>query len=327
MSFTNNRLLKNIVLGCLTLMASCSDHGSQVQYATANEIVAGDSLLKHPKGEPDPEHKPYYHLSSSDLERPLYYTDTVTAKTTEELLNYLQSNRVIRLLGKEYTFGSSLLFQNDSKVAQNDQGLVINGIKNLKIEGTVGTKLSVYSKNAPVLKLINAHNIRLESLIIGHTESPGYEGEQGALNISYSYNIRVSNCKLLGAGTFGLLTYAVYNLKFKNSEITKCTALIFELERTRNVKFKNSKFHHNTVATSVLGGFTNASEKIFFKNCDFTDNQPKMDGNPLFNQMDNYEPILFSNCTFKNNKGFKWYGDQLELVNCQIDSSDFIGLY
>ena len=54
-----------------------------------------------------------------------------------------------------------------------------------------------------------------------------------------------------------------------------------------------------------------------------------MVGNPAFNFRDNYkdfnEQILFTNCTFKNNKGFKWYGDKIKLSNCKIDSSDFIG--
>lgn len=46
--------------------------------------------------------------------------------------------------------------------------------------------------------------------------------------------------------------------------------------------------------------------------------------------MNNYqdfdEKIIFKNCTFKNNKGFKWYGGKIKLEQCEIDSTDFIGL-
>ena len=135
-----------------------------------------------------------------------------------------------------------------------------------------------------------------------------------------------------GSGTNGLATFDVYNLKFTNFEITQSTSLIFELEKSRKIEFKNSKFQNNNLSISVLGGFTSSTKDISFVNCDFLNNLPDQTGNPAFNFYDNSEEgdlevkIIFTNCTFKNNKGFKWYGDNIKLNNCILDSSGFIGI-
>jgi len=246
----------------------------------------------------------------------IHYSDTITIKTAEEFIKQIRSNRLIKLVSNEYAFKSTVL---------------IDRIHNLKIVGTDSSRLMIEGSNASVLKLLNAHNIHLDSLEIGHTESPGHQGEHGALRISNAHHINISNCKILGAGTFGLITKNTDHLKFAHSEITKCTFLIFELEKSRNIEFKNTKFHHNNLAISVLGAFTNSTKEVTFLNCDFLNNKPAMAGNPAFNFMGNWEdfnePILFTNCTFKNNKGFKWYGDKIKLDHCRIDSSGFIGLY
>ena len=69
---------------------------------------------------------------------------------------------------------------------------------------------------------------------------------------------------------------------FESSEITNCSMLIFELENTSDATFKNANFHNNTLATSVLGGFTTDSKAITFYNCNFLNNTPERAGNPAF---------------------------------------------
>ena len=296
--FLHTWILRSVILCSLTGFSSCRDN---------------ENKIKHPNND-KLNNRSYYDLSEDIIDNDVYYTDTITVKTAEELTKHIRSNRLIKLANNEYNLIATLR---------------IDSIKNLKIVGTGSSKLLVNERNATVIKLVNCYNIHLDNLIIGHTESPGHKGEQGILRISHSYNINISECKLFGAGTFGLVTYDVYNLKFTNSEITECTALIFELEKSRKFEFENSKFHNNNLGTSVLGGFTNSTKEITFLNCDFLNNKPDIAGNPAFNFFENYtdfnEQILFTNCTFKNNKGFKWYGDKIKLNNCKIDSSDFIG--
>ena len=296
--FLHTWILRSVILCSLTGFSSCRDN---------------ENKIKHPNND-KLNNRSYYDLSEDIIDNDVYYTDTITVQTTEKLIAQIRSNRLIKLVDNEYLLKSPLL---------------IDSIKNLKIVGTDFSKLMIYERNATVIKLLNSHNIHLDSLIIGHTQSPGHKGEQGVLRISHSYNINISNCNLYGSGTFGLVTYDVYSLKFTNSEITECTALIFELEKSRKFEFRDSKFHNNNLDISVLGGFTNSTKEITFLNCDFLNNKPTMVGNPAFNFMDNWEDfdesIIFTNCTFKNNKGFKWYGDKIELNDCKIDSSDFIG--
>lgn len=291
--------------------------------------VEGDSLLKHYQNEPDPNRRPYYHLSKNSIDNNVYYNDTVTARTSEELIAQIKSNRLIKLLDKEYILSPQSYHQENASNEKEKQGLFIDSIKNLKIIGTGSSKLLSDGRNTTVVKISNAHNIHLDSIIIGQTEDQKSNYAQNVLKIDYSYNIDISNSKLV-AGFLGLVTYAVYNLKFSNSEIMESTGLIFDLERSRKFEFYQSKFYNNNLTISVLGAFTNSTKEISFSNCVFLDNKPKVAGNPAFNFNDNYnnfnEPILFENCTFKNNKGYKWYEEKIKLNHCAIDSSDFIGL-
>ena len=299
------KLISLNALLCFILFSSYGDHGHKIRSSNDNDlntVAKSNSLLEHPR--------------ESDTNNSPYYRDTVIAKTSRELIEQINSNRLIKLVSNEYHLASTL---------------VIDHIKDLKIAGTASSKLMIEERNATVAKILHAHNIHLDSLEMGHKESSGHKGEHGVLSISDSQNINISNCKLFGAGTFGLITNDVYNLKFSNSEITECTFLIFELSESRKIEFSHSKFHNNNLAISVLGAFTNSTKEVVFSKCGFLNNKPDMVGNPAFNFMDNYgdfdHPIIFIDCTFKNNKGFKWYGDKIELNNCQIDSSDFIGFH
>lgn len=298
-TFLNNWISQNIIL-CIIIFASCGINDNRTatsDYVSDNRI----SNLNDFEGT---------HLDNSILRR-----DTVTVQTSEELIQQLRSNRLIKLVSSNYIL---------------DTSLIIEGINDLQIEGTGYTKLSTLENNLTVLKLSEVNNIHLDGLILGQSESEGVNFKHCVMRISSSNNINISNCKLLGAGTFGLITYDVNELSFNNSEITHCTGLIFELKKSRNIKFKDSRFYSNNSSISVLGAFTNSTREVTFLNCDFVDNIPDMAGNPAFNFLDNYtdleDKILFDHCTFKNNKGFKWYGEKIELIDCKMDSSGFIGL-
>ena len=233
----------------------------------------------------------------------------------EELTSNIKSNRILKLKGNQFNLKSSLN---------------LDGIENLKLIGSQNSTLSILGQNSTVINLRNSFNVHLENLIIGQSEHQVHIGEQGVVRIEHSNNITISNCKILGAGTFGLITKNVCRLKFNNSSITKCTAVIFELDQSRKIEFKNSTFHDNHLGVSVLGGFTNSTKEVSFTNCQFINNIPNVQGNPVFNFMNNFEKfeekIVFKKCTFKNNKGYKWYGDKIKLDQCEIDSTDFTGL-
>jgi len=259
--------------------------------------------------------KSHFKYCDEFKETQYIYKDTIFIETVEELRSQIRNNRMLILGNKKYKLESTL--QLDS-------------IDNLKIVGGVNSELMISEQNLTVLKLLNSQNISIVNVMLGHTTNQEHLGEQGILRIEHSSNINIFNCKISGVGTFGLITKDVCGLKFENSEITNCTALIFELDESRKIEFKNSKFRDNRLAISVLGGFTNSTNEVTFIDCEFLNNEPELIGNPAFNFENNFknfeEQIIFRNCTFKKNKGYKWYGEKIKLENCTIDSTDFTGL-
>ncbi|MFK7972436.1 MAG: right-handed parallel beta-helix repeat-containing protein [Bacteroidia bacterium] len=219
------------------------------------------------------------HTNIQEVHDEVLTLDTIVVQTTEELIQGIRSNRLIKLTSDVYSLPATLH---------------IDSIHHLTIVGTGASILKPSDPNTNVLHLTNCDHIKLDSL------------------------------KLV-EGKIGLKTKDVTHLSVSNSEITGCSILIFELEKSRHIKFQNTDFHHNILIASVLGGFTYSTHDVTFLDCDFVHNIPKMPGNPAFNLMENYtdfdKPIVFTNCTFKDNKGFKWYGKKFKLNDCQTDSS------
>jgi len=293
----NNWILR-MAISVIIVFHSCGPHGNSKKI---------ESVIKT-------ESKSNFESCDDLIEKPKVFTDTIFAESGKEISSQIQNNRVIILRNKNYKLDSTLLIDN---------------IENLKIVGTGTTEL-ITQQNSTVLNLQNSRKVSLENLIFKHSKEQQHIGKQGILRIEHSSNITVLKCRILGDDTFGLSTNDVCTMKFENSEIRKCKAVIFELSNSRKIDFKNSKFRDSELAISVLGGFTNSTKEVKFTNCKFINNQPKIRGNPVFNFDNNYErfeeKIIFQNCTFKNNQGYKWYGKKIKLKNCNIDSSDFIGL-
>ncbi len=297
--FVHNWILR-IVIGSMSIFLSCETNRNNKNIESIKIINA----------------KSHFEECDKFKKNQSVFMDSIFVKSVDELKSQLGNNRVLFLGKQNYKLESTLQ---------------IDSIQNLKIVGDETTRLMIDKQNSTVLKLSNSNNFRIENVVIGHSTNQGHTGEQGIVRIEHSSNINIENCIILGAGTFGLIAKDVCRLTIENSEITKCSALIFELNRSQKIEFKNTKFQNNNLAISVLGGFTNSTKKVTFTDCMFLNNQPEMNGNPAFNFDNNYqnfkEQIIFKNCTFKNNVGYKWYGDKIKLENCKIDSTDFIGLH
>lgn len=293
-------MVKTITFILIAFIASCNfDTSTNTALATSQENIPFSS---------------YYEKCNASSDTAEYFLDTITVPTAEALVQNIGNNRLLKLTGDIYLLNSTL---------------EIDSVQDLKLLGINQPKIQLAENTASVLHISNTQNIALEGLEIGAVLQQHYTGEQGIIRLKHSVNIHISNCQILGAGTFGLVTYDVCNVIVENSEITQCTATIFELEKSRKVEFKNTSFQNNNLNVSVLGGFTNGTKEIVFNKCQFQNNQPAIKGNPAFNFNKNYqdttELIEFNNCIFKNNKGYKWYGDKIKLNHCEIDSSDFIG--
>lgn len=290
--------LLSIGLGSILLVfVSCSD----VELHSEKPLEV-ESLIKST-----------YQLSQDELDHSVFYNDTFLVSNSQELLESIGSNRLIKLASKDYAISSNL---------------IINQVKNLRIEGGLGLKIQMTGKGKNVVLIKDSHNIQLDSLVISPSLKQGLSGDPGVLRIQGSYNISLNHCQIIGSSGFGLVTEDALNFKFINSEIRSSTDLIFELQKSRKCYFSNSVFQDNNLNISVLGGFTFGTREVYFTECLFKNNQPKFPGNPLFNFMENVDlangKIVFKDCSFRNNKGYKWYGEKMELINCKIDSTDFI---
>lgn len=271
----------------------------------------------------------YYSIytKGDSLDVSNFYNDTVTVSTLTELKGAIQNNRLIRLTGNEFFSENNLSSEDKIERGSNlsTEPLLIEGLKNLKIVGNGRTMLFVSENSLCDVKIHDAFNIHLDSLILGRKKMPESYSD-GVLKIDSAFNIQVTNCRIIGEGAPGLRTKYVNNFSLLDVDFTACSSFIFELVTSTNVLFENCTFFRNELSTSVLGGFAYGSKELLFLNCDFYENAPVHKGNPFFNVREIEELIVFKDCTFKKNKGFKWYGNHLKLINCELDSSDFIGL-
>lgn len=241
--------------------------------------------------------------------------DTLSVSSASMLKTAIKSNRYIKLTGSVYHLAAPL---------------EIDSIQNLSIEGTATTQIVVYGDQSAAIHINNSNNIRLDSLEISFTTNGmDIKPKSGLIDIVDATEINISNTTLYSTGGFGLTTDNVDGIYVSNANISHSTIMIFELQKTSKAHFKNCIFHENTaMIVSVLGAFTYGTKEVIFSNCSFINNSPKQEGNPAFNFMENNrnfeDQILFKHCVFRNNKGFKWYGDKIKLEACKIDSSDFI---
>lgn len=277
--------------------------------SSCNNKLAENKIQK--EAIPDP--KFFFDRSDKQLQNKVFYDDTLEVYSAEELVKGIQNNRFIKLVNPLYQLNSSLL---------------IDSIKNLKIMGLNRSRISLNDSESNVISISNSSGIQLENLIVGKPTIPLEERIAGVVRINHSLRIRIENSQITGKGNIGLKCFDVVDFQFNNSEITDCSKLIFELEKSKNCIFNNSSFHDNELSISVLGGFTNSTKQVFFNNCDFRNNLPVMTGNPAFNFMDNVnspeDHIVFTNCSFENNPGYVWYGEKIDLINCEMDSTDFV---
>lgn len=282
------------------------------------EIITFDeSLEAKPNGMESTPVSPEHSFNKIDPST--NYTDTIIASNAQELIESIRSNRLIRLIDSDYVLNRNTEYYDE------DEGILFDSIYDFKLVGSGNSKLLAFERNATVLVFTNSYNICLENLFIGHTEEPNQACEGGVIKLSNCQNIKISDCKLIGSGTYGITMNKVYNLKFINSSITECTNWVLFLQKSRNIEFTKSKFYRNEIIRPNLSHFSNTREIVFI-NSEFYQNkttQPELAENALFEILGNNEQIEFSSCTFHQNINFNWLGDKIKLTNCNIDSSKF----
>jgi len=235
--------------------------------------------------------------------------DEVTVNNLTEFLYALKSNRVITI-ASDIEFGDQLQqlhafnprrLPEDSKyererlakasdrvfIYENTDGpeLCLAGFKNLTIKSDYFCLLRIRPRYAYVLNFICCEGIRLEGLVMGHTDEGYCDG--GVLSFDHCKDIQINHCDLYGCGTEGIGCVNTEKLTMKRSKIRDCSYQIMTLRDCKDMTFDDCFFFRNR-QYSLLDIYT--TENLLFRNCQFTHNE-----GTLFN-LNQCENAVFEDC-------------------------------
>lgn len=171
----------------------------------------------------------------------------VTVETVDEFLAAIDDNTTISLIGEFFDLSTASdygAFGNENYYWFNvydGPGLVINGVKNLRIVGNEAT-ISAIPRYANVLSFVNCENIDIENLTAGHTEEPG-SCAGGVLDFQNCAGVDIIDCHLYGCGILGISTAGCSDLYVGNTEIYECSQGAISLYSTRGAEFVNCDIH------------------------------------------------------------------------------------
>lgn len=239
--------------------------------------------------------------------------DEVHVNNLVEFINAIKSNRIIYIdndidfkdgLKKFHNFNPQRLpeldeyevtehpenFKERSFVYDNYDGyeLCLSGYKNLTIRtNETGSKslLRVVPRYAYVLCFIGCTDIKIEGLVMGHTDEGYCQG--GVLNFQKCENVSVNTCDLYGCGIEGICFRDSKKLVMKNTQIRDCSYQIMTIRDSNDCIFENCFFFRNRQFS--LFDLIN-SNQLTFRNCLITHNEGTLFG------VQECEDIVFEGC-------------------------------
>ncbi|MBR1732290.1 MAG: right-handed parallel beta-helix repeat-containing protein [Alloprevotella sp.] len=155
-----------------------------------------------------------------------------------------------------------------SESGTDGQQLSLVNVRNLTIVGGKNTSIVVEPRYAFVLNFINCENIRVENLVLGHTEEGFCDG--GVVGLRHCSGVEISRCDLYGCGTYGIEAFGTSNLLVQNSVIRDCSYGIIQLHSSRDVYFARCDFHRNREYDLVYADA--GCQRVTFDDCRFWNN-------------------------------------------------------
>jgi hypothetical protein len=195
---------------------------------------------------------------------------TITVSTPAELLNAIESNKTIYLNPGDYdlTSANGVGSSNITWETEYDGGqILISDVSNLKIIGKGNARVLVSPQYTWVMKFYKCNNITLENYTLGHTQGGYCTG--GVIYLDSCKNVKVSNCKMFGSGTYGMGIYSTENVTVEKCDIYKCTYGLLQLNRSKNLNFIKTRFRETGEfdLISITG-----CNSVHFKTCAFEKN-------------------------------------------------------
>ena len=200
--------------------------------------------------------------------------------------------------------------------------LIIHDVDNLTIQGEGGEGLLLsLEPYAWVLSFDNCDNLTVESLIAGHDVEGYCNG--GVFHIKDSRRIEISNVRMYGCGTEGLLLSNVEDVIVQASEIYDCTFNLMTIDDSSNIVFKDTVFRDTGEFDMI---YIYESNGILFDGCIFKNNfrDPYAYTQALFSSDGRSWDVRAENCTFTGNRldkldktGF------VEFIDCEFKGNMF----
>lgn len=241
---------------------------------------------------------------------------SVTVSTALEFLNAIGSNKTIYLNSGDYVLTAHVGEGSSHVVWENEYDggqMNILDVTNLKIVGKPGSRILVDPQYTWVMKFNHCSNITLEGYTMGHTNGGYCTG--GVVYLDSCANVKVTNCRMFGSGTYGMGIYRSNNIIVEKTDIYKCTYGLLQLGESQNVVFTHTRFRETGEFDQIsLSGCKN----IHFKSCVFEKNGVKASeyydytSYYFFKLGDNYyyetdissstsSNITINTCTFRDN--------------------------
>ncbi len=198
---------------------------------------------------------------------------------------------------------------------QDGPQLNLHDIHNLTIRSANDNMylLRIQPRYAYVLRFVNCSNIRLENLVMGHTEGGYCEG--GVVAFENCQDVAINHCDLYGCGMEGINFLNSSKLRFNHSIIRDCTYQIMDLRSSSDIVFENSLFMRNKEFTQVI---ISGCNEVHFNDCLFHSNQGKFisayksevkftrcDISHDIYQLGDVENVIMEGCNVWNSYGVK----------------------
>jgi hypothetical protein len=249
---------------------------------------------------------------------------TVSVSTPKEFINAIGSNKLILMKAGVYNL-TSVAGQETSEVSWKEETdgleILISNVTNMTIEGTDSVTILVEPRYAWVLSFTKCSAIKLEHLVIGHTEAGYCSG--GVVHFDHGSDITIDNCTLFGCGTEGLGLEFVKGFSFRKSTIKKCTYDLMTLNGCSDILFEDAIFRNTKEFDMVTLVDCN---RITFSRCVFRNNSNGEFMPYLFNIDETSEGIVVMNCTIADNDCHKFTTrrDAMKLAGNKFSGNNFL---
>ncbi|BEP29632.1 right-handed parallel beta-helix repeat-containing protein [Helicovermis profundi] len=253
--------------------------------------------------------------------------NTVEVSTTEELLNAIKPNAIIKLKSGDYDLLSVKVNNEFIRYESTYDGeqIIFRKVDNLTLigEDVKNTRFLINPRYSNVLTFKDVDNLKISNITMGHTEDKG-ECSGGVLYFDYSDNVELNNLNLFGSGTIGITFEDSENFKIDKTVIHDNSYSGVVIKNSNKIEFTNSKFENNTIIDGVVNAYN--SKNIGFVNTEFLNNSEysNEDIYTNFSNNDSENPIKYYNCKIEGNKLDNLFNFRDAFTNSVIKNNTFV---